>query len=59
MTIGGIDAAVAFSGIAPGFAGLYQINVTIPRGAPAGDDVPVVIEIGGASDTRDAIAIRP
>jgi uncharacterized protein (TIGR03437 family) len=57
VTIGGIDADVAFSGIAPGFAGLYQINVTIPRGAPAGDDVPVVIEIGGASDSA-TIAIR-
>ena len=58
VTIGGIDADVSFSGIAPGFAGLYQINVTIPRGAPAGNDVPVVIEIGGVSDSA-TIAIRP
>lgn len=58
VTIGGIDAAVAFSGIAPGFAGLYQINVTIPPGVAGGDDVPVTIEIGGVSDTA-TIAIRP
>jgi len=58
VTIGGIDAEVAFSGIAPGFAGLYQINVTIPGGVAPGDDVPVTIDIGGASDTA-TIAIRP
>jgi minor extracellular serine protease Vpr len=57
VTIGGIDAAVAFSGVAPGFAGLYQVNVMIPAGVPVGDDVPVVVEIGGASDTA-TIAIR-
>jgi uncharacterized protein (TIGR03437 family) len=57
VTIGGIDAAVAFSGVAPGFAGLYQINVTIPAGVAPGDDVPVVVTIGGASDTA-TIAIR-
>jgi uncharacterized protein (TIGR03437 family) len=48
---------VAFSGIAPGFAGLYQVNVTVPAGVPAGDDIPVTITIGGASDTA-TIAIR-
>jgi uncharacterized protein (TIGR03437 family) len=57
VTIGGIDAPVAFSGIAPGFAGLYQVNVTVPAGVPAGDDIPVTITIGGASDTA-TIAIR-
>jgi uncharacterized protein (TIGR03437 family) len=57
VTIGGIDATVLFSGIAPGFAGLYQINVTIPPGVASGDDVPVVITIGGVSDTA-TIAVR-
>ena len=58
VTIGGVDAAVAFSGVAPGFAGLYQVNVTVPAGAATGDDVPLTITIGGASDTA-TIAIRP
>jgi len=57
VTIGGIDAVVAFSGIAPGFAGLYQINVTVPGGAAAGDGVPVVVTMGGAAD-QATIAIR-
>jgi hypothetical protein len=29
---------VTFAGLAPGFAGLYQINVTIPSGLTAGDN---------------------
>lgn len=57
VTIGGIDAQVVFSGIAPGFAGLYQINAVIPGGVAPGDDVPVVVTIGGASD-QATIAIR-
>jgi uncharacterized protein (TIGR03437 family) len=36
VTVGGVAAKVGFSGLAPGFAGLYQINVTIPQDAPAG-----------------------
>jgi uncharacterized protein (TIGR03437 family) len=57
VTIGGIEATVVFSGVAPGFAGLYQLNVIIPAGVAVGDDVPVKIEIGGVSDTA-TIAIR-
>jgi uncharacterized protein (TIGR03437 family) len=58
VTIGGIPAQVLFSGIAPGFAGLYQINVQVPQGAPIGDQLPLKISsANGASDTT-TIAIR-
>jgi uncharacterized protein (TIGR03437 family) len=29
VTIGGVKAAVSFSGLAPGFLGLYQVNATV------------------------------
>jgi uncharacterized protein (TIGR03437 family) len=35
--IGGKAAAVSYAGLAPGFAGVYQINCTIPDGAGPGD----------------------
>jgi len=35
--IGGVEATnVTYKGLAPGLAGLYQINVQIPQGAPTG-----------------------
>ena len=43
VTIDGIPATIAFSGLAPNFAGLYQVNVHIPEGARSGDSVPVVL----------------
>jgi uncharacterized protein (TIGR03437 family) len=51
LTIGGIQAHVDFSGIAPGTAAEYQINTTIPAGVQPGDDVAVVLTIGNSSDT--------
>ena len=35
--IDGTAATVSFQGLAPGFAGVYQLNVTIPSGLNAGD----------------------
>jgi uncharacterized protein (TIGR03437 family) len=59
VNIGGYDAQVVFSGIAPGFAGLYQVNVVVPAAVDTGDDVPVTIAIGGASDTATIAVRRP
>ena len=53
--IGGRPANVSFSGLAPFFVGLYQINVTVPPDAPTG--LPeLVIRIG---DAESKVAILP
>lgn len=57
VTVGGVPATVGFSGIAPGNAGLYQINITIPDGVTPGDDVPIVVTMGASTDTV-TIAIK-
>jgi uncharacterized protein (TIGR03437 family) len=33
---------VIFSGLAPGFASLYQLNVRVPQGAQAGEQNVVI-----------------
>lgn len=59
VLIGGVPADVIFSGLAPQFVGLYQINARIPAAAPAGDRVLIRVEAGGASSREDVtIAIR-
>lgn len=58
VTIGGMPAGVSFSGLAPGFAGLYQVNAQVPDNAPAGSAIPVVLIISGATSNIVTIAIQ-
>jgi minor extracellular serine protease Vpr len=48
VTVGGQAATVSFSGLAPGFPGLYQVNFTVPSGLSAGSQ-PVIVSIGSVS----------
>ena len=48
-----------FSGLAPGYVGLYQVNALVPAGVAAGSAVPVVISMGGASSNTVTIAVGP
>jgi uncharacterized protein (TIGR03437 family) len=59
VTIGGVPANVIYSGLAPGYPGLYQVDITVPSGVTSGDDVPVVLTILGASDSSTTISIQP
>jgi len=52
LTVGGFAITPVFSGIAPGFTGLYQVDFQVPSGV-TGDDVPVALSISGSAiDTR-------
>jgi len=54
-TIAGRTATVTFAGLAPGFVGLYQVDVQVPDGTLSGDQ-PVVIQIGG--QTSNTVKVR-
>jgi uncharacterized protein (TIGR03437 family) len=58
LTIGGVEAEVFFSGLAPTFAGLYQVNAIVPAGVAPGDAVPVVLSVAGQSSPPVTMAVR-
>jgi uncharacterized protein (TIGR03437 family) len=53
--IGGVPASVLFAGLAPGFVGLYQVNIQVPAGVAAGNSIPLVLT---ATDPQSGIAAQ-
>lgn len=49
---------VQFSGLAPGFAGLYQVNVEIPENAVSGNMIPLELVLGQQVSNTVYIAIE-
>jgi uncharacterized protein (TIGR03437 family) len=52
VTIGNLPATVSFAGLSG--PGLYQINLTIPPSAPAGD-LPIVATYNSVSTQSNAV----
>lgn len=57
VTIGGQKGTVQFSGLAPGFVGLNQVNVQIPAGTKTGNQT-VVMTINGASSNAVLLPVH-
>ena len=57
VSIGGLSASVAFSGLTPGYIGLYQINAVVPNGVPAGS-ADLVIRANGVSSNTAKVQVR-
>ena len=58
VRIGESQAQVSFAGLDPGSIGVYRVDITIPADAPAGDAVPVTLEIGGQQSLPVTMAIQ-
>jgi uncharacterized protein (TIGR03437 family) len=58
IQIGGVSATPLFSGIAPGFAGLYQIDFQVPMGVTEGDSVPITLAMPGSTTGSATMAIH-
>ncbi len=52
VRIGGVQATVSYSGLAPNFVGLYQFNVVVPS-VTTGDTVPVSFSLNGVASTQN------
>ena len=57
VNIGGQPATVQFSGLAPGFSGLYQVNAIVPAGISAGT-VPISLTINGATTKASTLPVN-
>jgi uncharacterized protein (TIGR03437 family) len=55
-TLGGINAPVSFSGLTPGFIGLYQLNVQVPASATPGSLLSIFI--GGQQAPAVPLPVR-
>lgn len=58
VNIAGLPAYVSYAGLAPGFAGLYQINVQTPAGLPTGVQPIQIFSLGIASNIATITASR-
>jgi uncharacterized protein (TIGR03437 family) len=56
VVIGGTPAEVLFAGLAPGFVGLYQVNVRVPGGLPAG--AASLLLLSGLPSNTATLSIR-
>ncbi len=57
VTFGGVPGHVEFKGLV--YAGVLQVNVTVPNDAPAGSAVPLVVNVAGVSSpSGTTIAIQ-
>jgi uncharacterized protein (TIGR03437 family) len=57
VTMAGLDAPVSFSGLTPGFIGLYQINAVVP--APVGTaSFDVTVTAGGVTSNVARMSVR-
>lgn len=57
VVIGGFNAQLAFSGLAPGFIGTYQINVMVPAAAPSGS-VQMTVAANGVTSNVATLSIQ-
>jgi len=58
VRIGGQEAVVTFAGLAPGFAGLYQVNAEIPATLPSNDQTVLTLTVAGQTSPPVSLAVR-
>ncbi|HUI55133.1 MAG TPA: hypothetical protein VLY04_09185, partial [Bryobacteraceae bacterium] len=55
-SVGGQPAAVQFAGLAPDWAGLYQVNLVVPQLAPG--EYPLQVSVSGLASNAATVSVR-
>jgi uncharacterized protein (TIGR03437 family) len=58
VVVGGQELPASFAGLAPGFSGLYQVNVVIPGTTPPDLGVPLYLKQGGVASNSVMVNIQ-
>jgi uncharacterized protein (TIGR03437 family) len=58
VLLNGTELPTSFAGLAPGFIGLYQVNVTIPAGTPPGLGIPLTLKVGRQQSNSVLVALQ-
>jgi uncharacterized protein (TIGR03437 family) len=58
VSLNGTELPVSFAGLAPGFIGLYQVNVTIPAGTPPGLGISLMLNVGGQQSNSVLLSLQ-
>jgi uncharacterized protein (TIGR03437 family) len=58
VTLGGTALDLQYAGLVPGSVGLYQINASVPKSAPLGMEIPLVVSQGGVSTTLTVRVVK-
>jgi uncharacterized protein (TIGR03437 family) len=58
VVLNGAELPVQFAGLAPGYAGLYQVNVAVPSSTPPGLGIPLSLKVGGQLSNTVTTAIQ-
>jgi uncharacterized protein (TIGR03437 family) len=56
-TVGGMPAVVRFSGLAPGYVGLYQVNLDVPQ-IPTTGSVDLIITMNGVASNTAKMMVQ-
>jgi uncharacterized protein (TIGR03437 family) len=57
-SIGGVPATVTFAGLAPGYPGLYQINLQVPESVLPGSREVIISNAGNASQSGLFVQVK-
>jgi len=58
VMLNGIELLASFAGLAPGFIGLYQVNVTVPAGTAPGLGIPLMLKVGGQQSNSVLVSLQ-